>query len=277
MSPNQRCQPSPIIHTPRRFYWTSAWQHLAWLLFLIVLAASLQGSGITSLTIEDVLAIPGRIIYVIDQMFPPSLERIKMVSVSMVQTLEMALVGNLVGIPVSLVLGVLAARNLSPHPAVYFSTRCIVTFLRTTPTLVWAIFLIVAVGLGPRAGTITLVIATIGFCGRFFAEAMEEIDPGPSEALTAIGARKFGLIICAVFPAALPAFINTALFNLEHTTRSSTVLGIVGAGGIGIELMVSIKTFHYDEAATIMMFVFVLVIGVEQLCAWIRRQVLQAS
>jgi phosphonate transport system permease protein len=104
---------------------------------------------------------------------------------------------------------------------------------------------------------------------------MEENDPGPGEALTAIGARKFGIIICAVFPAALPAFINTALFNLEHTTRSSTVLGIVGAGGIGIELMVSIKTFHYDEAATIMMFVFVLVVGVEQVCAWIRRQVLQ--
>jgi phosphonate transport system permease protein len=222
-----------------------------------------------------VIALPAQVLYVIDQMFPPSIERIKMVSVSMLQTLEMALVGNLIGIPVSLVLAVLAARNLSPHPVIYFCTRCIVTFLRTTPTLVWAIFLIVAVGLGPRAGTITLIIATIGFCGRFFAEAMEEIDPGPGEALTAIGARKFGVIICAVFPAALPAFINTALFNLEHTTRSSTVLGIVGAGGIGIELMVSIKTFHYDEAATIMMFVFVLVVGVEQLCAWIRRQVLQ--
>jgi phosphonate transport system permease protein len=72
----------------------------------------------------------------------------------------------------------------------------------------------------------------------------------------------------------MPAFINTALFNLEHTTRSSAVLGIVGAGGIGIELMVSIKTFHYDEAATILIFVFVMVMSVEQLCAWIRRKIL---
>ena len=124
------------------------------------------------------------------------------------------------------------------------------------------------------AGTVTLILATVGFCGRFFAEAMEEIDPGPREALTALGANKTGAIFCSVIPDALPSFINTALFNLEHTTRSSAVLGIVGAGGIGIELMVSIKTFRYDEAATIMILVFIMVIAVEQVCAAIRRKIL---
>lgn len=236
--------------------------------------ASFDGAGITDLTLAELLNIPKQVLYVLNQMLPPSLERLPMVGRAMLQTLEMAFVGNLLGIPIGFGLAILSARNLSPHPLVYYVARFLVTFLRTTPSLVWAIFLIVAVGLGPRAGSVTLAIATIGFCGRFFAEAMEEVDPGPREALTAIGASPIGAVMCTIIPAAIPAFINTALFNLEHTTRSSAVLGIVGAGGIGIELMVSIKTFHYDEAATIMALVFIMVSGVEQLCARIRSRVL---
>jgi phosphonate transport system permease protein len=263
-----------MVPPPPRLRRLPAWQYLLAVLFAAFFLASLQGSGITSLGLDDLLHIPQQILYVAKQMFPPSLERVDMVAKAMLQTFEMALIGNLIGIPLSFILAVGGARNLYPHPIIYYMTRGLVTFLRTTPSLVWAIFLIVAVGLGPRAGTVTLAIATIGFCGRFFAEAMEEVDPGPREALMALGAGRTGSIICAVFPAAVPAFINTALFNLEHTTRSSAVLGIVGAGGIGIELMVSIKTFHYDEAATIMIFVFLMVMGIEQFCAWIRRAIL---
>jgi phosphonate transport system permease protein len=101
-----------------------------------------------------------------------------MVVRAMLQTLEMALIGNMVGIPISFGLAVLGARNLTPHPMIYYTVRPLVTFLRTTPSLIWAIFLIAAVGLGPRSGTLTLMIATIGFCGRFLAESMEEVDPG---------------------------------------------------------------------------------------------------
>ena len=260
---------------PPRFYRPPLWQYLLYLLFGVFLVVALDGSGLSRLSWRDVAAMPGQVLYVLDQMFPPSLARLEMVGRAMLQTVEMALVGNLAGIPVSLALAVLGARNLSPHPTIYAVTRLFVTFLRTTPSLVWAIFLIVAVGLGPRAGTVTLFLATIGFCGRFFAEAMEEVDPGPREALTAMGASRGGAIVCAVIPAAMPALINTALFNLEHTTRSSAVLGIVGAGGIGIELLVSIKTFRYDEAATIIIFVFLVVMAVEQLCGRIRRRVLE--
>jgi len=268
-------EPTKASHLPPRFYHPPLWQYLLFLVLGVFLLVSLEGSGLTQPTWQDLLNIPGKVLYILEQMFPPSFQRLETVGRAMLQTLEMALIGNLIGIPLSLGLAVLCARNLTPHPLVYAVTRLFVTFLRTTPSLVWAIFLIVAVGLGPRAGTVTLVLATIGFCGRFFAEAMEEVDPGPREALTAMGASRTGAIVCAVIPAAMPAFINTALFNLEHTTRSSAVLGIVGAGGIGIELMVSIKTFHYDEAATIIMLVFLVVMGVEQLCARIRRRVLQ--
>jgi phosphonate transport system permease protein len=275
--PSSALERAKGLPPPPRFYHPPLWQYLLLALGTAFFLDSLEGSGVTRLAWRDVAGIPGQVLYVLDQMFPPSFQRLAMVCRAMLQTLEMALIGNLVGLPLSLALAVLGARNLSPHPLVHAVTRMLVTFLRTTPSLVWAIFMIVAVGLGPRAGTVTLILATIGFCGRFFAEAMEEVDPGPREALTALGAGRSGTIACAVIPAAMPAFINTALFNLEHTTRSSAVLGIVGAGGIGIELMVSIKTFHYDEAATIILLVFLVVMAVEQLCSRVRRRVLQAK
>ena len=130
------------------------------------------------------------------------------------------------------------------------------------------------VGLGPFAGTLAIMIDTIGFCGRFFAEAMEEVDKGPQEALEALGASRMGTIFCAVIPAALPSFVNTALFSLEKATRSSVVLGLVGAGGIGIELKVSMDMFMYSEASTIIILIFGLVLLVEQGSSRLRKMVM---
>jgi phosphonate transport system permease protein len=267
-----RPQKSPL--PPPRFRRPAWWQHLLVLAFLGSMMAAFDSLDITQLAGEDLQRIPQQMLTVGKQMLPPSCARLGAVSHALVQTLEMALVGNVIGLPLSLLLAVLAARNLTPHTGVYYATRGLLTLLRTTPALVWALFLIVAVGLGPRSGTLTLVLLTMGFCGRFFAEAMEEVNAAPQEALTALGATKTGILFCAVLPAALPSCINTALFNLEHSTRSSTVLGIVGAGGIGIELMVSLKTFRYDEAATILLLVFLMVMMVEQVCAAIRRRMM---
>jgi phosphonate transport system permease protein len=131
------------------------------------------------------------------------------------------------------------------------------------------------VGLGPFAGMLTLVVDAIGFCGRFFAEAMEEADKGPQEALTALGAGRSEIVFSAVLPAAMPSMINSALFTLEKATRASVVLGLVGAGGIGIELKVAMDLFQYDQAATIIIGVFLLVLVVERLSSALRRIILK--
>jgi phosphonate transport system permease protein len=154
------------------------------------------------------------------------------------------------------------------------AARGCIAFFRTVPDLVWAIFFIIVVGLGPAAGVLALMIDKIGFAGRFFAEAMEEADRNPQEALRAIGAGRVSVIAAAVLPAALPSMVNTALFSLEKATRSSVVLGLVGAGGIGIELQVSMELFRYPEAATIIIAIFALVIAVEQCSAWLRRRLI---
>jgi phosphonate transport system permease protein len=186
----------------------------------------------------------------------------------------MAVAGTVLGLALSVPLAILAAPSLSPHPLVVWAVRGLIAFFRTVPDLVWAIVFVIAVGLGPAAGVLALMIDTIGFAGRFFAEAMEETDKGPREALTAIGARPSGIIFSSVMPQAMPSMINTSLFSLEKATRGSVVLGLVGAGGIGIELKVSLELFDYDQAATIIIAIFLLVLAVERASTAVRARVI---
>ena len=149
-----------------------------------------------------------------------------------------------------------------------------VTLSLSVPDLVWALIFVIMVGLGPFAGTLAIMVDTIGFCARFFAESMEEVDPSPQESLTALGASRTGVVFCSIIPATLPAFVNTSLFALEKATRSSVILGLVGAGGIGIELKVSMDMFEYSEAATIIIAIFLLVLAVEQVSSRLRNRII---
>jgi phosphonate transport system permease protein len=235
------------------------------------LVASLQGIGFSASGFVAGLPNMGRMV---GEMFPPSFERMGPVGKALLETFQMALVGTVAGVLLSLPLAVLATRHLSPSVVVYQAGRALIALFRTVPDLVWALFFVVAVGLGPFAGTLAITIDIIGFCGRFFAEAMEEADRGPQEALHALGAGRSAVIAAAVIPAAMPSIVNTSLFSLEKATRSSVVLGLVGAGGIGIELQVSMDLFRYAEASAIIMAIFVLVVAVEQCSAWLRRRLI---
>ncbi|MCJ2163202.1 MULTISPECIES: phosphonate ABC transporter, permease protein PhnE [unclassified Pseudodesulfovibrio] len=214
------------------------------------------------------------IVDLVSEMFPPSLRRIDAVALSLLETLQMALVGTVFGVLFSLVLGILASKSQTPNKVLYYVSRNVIALFRTVPDLIWALFFVIMVGLGPFAGTLAIMIDTIGFCGRFFAEEMEEVDKGPQEALEALGASRIGTVFCAVIPAALPSFVNTALFSLEKATRSSVVLGLVGAGGIGIELKVSMDMFMYSEASTIILLIFGLVLVVEQFSSRLRKMII---
>ena len=210
----------------------------------------------------------------VSQMFPPDLSRLSPVLVSLLETFQMAVVGTVLGIALSLPLAVMASAKHSPHPVLRVAFRGLIAFFRTVPDLIWALVFVIAVGLGPAAGTLAIMIDTIGFCARFFAEAMEEADDSPQEALTAMGAGRTGLLFSAVYPQVIPSFIATGLFALEKATRSSVVLGLVGAGGIGIELKVAMDFFSYDLACMIIISIFVLVLMVEQASGWLRARVL---
>ena len=218
----------------------------------------------------------GAMIEKLSEMLPPDLSRLGAVSNALLVTFQMALVGTILGVLISFPVAIFAARNLSPHAIFYHLARGFISLARTVPDLIWAIFFVITVGLGPFAGVLALMMDTIGFCGRFFAEAMEETDPGPAEALTAIGARPWDIIFCAVLPASMPSLVASSLFSLEKAVRSSVVLGLVGAGGIGVELKVSMDMFRYAEAATIILAIFVLVLLVEQVSSAIRKRIIES-
>jgi len=208
------------------------------------------------------------------QMVPPDISRIGPELMSLLETFQMALVGTVFGVLMSVPLAILATRQHTPNRFVYHAARGLVSLFRTVPDLIWALFFVVTVGLGPFAGALALMIDTMGFCGRFFAESMEEADEGPQEALTAMGAAHRDIVFSAVLPSALPAMINTSLFSLEKATRSSVVLGLVGAGGIGLELKVAIDLFDYSQAATIILCIFILVLLVERCSTALRQRVM---
>ena len=213
--------------------------------------------------------------------WPPSTARLGALSSAMVETFQMALVGTIVGVIVSVPLAILAARGVARGGIVsrilYSSSRLLIALFRTVPDLVWALIFVITVGLGPFAGTLAIAVDTVGFCGRFFAEAMEDVDKAPSEALTAAGASRADTIFCAVIPAAMPSFITTSLFALEKATRSSVVLGLVGAGGIGIELKVAIDLFDYQTAMSIILMIFVLVLAVERIGTIVRSRIIEGN
>jgi phosphonate transport system permease protein len=208
------------------------------------------------------------------QMFPPDISRIDRIALKMLETLQMAVAGAALGLVFAVPFAILATDRLSPHPLIRIAARSVIALFRTIPDLVWAIFFIIMVGLGPAAGVLAIMVDKIGFAGRFFAEAMEEADTGPQDALRAIGASRMGIIFSSVFPACLPSFTATSLFALEKAVRGSAALGLVGAGGIGVDLKVAFDLFNYDEALTIILMLLALVMIVEQGSSWIRSKLI---
>jgi len=258
---------------PARFEAPRGPAFLLYLAAIALLVVSVDGAEISLIELVEGVPNMGRIL---GQMFPPDPDRLVPVLRSLVETFQMAVAGTAIGVVLSVPLAICASRRHSPHPALYVAARGVISLFRTVPDLFWALFFVATVGLGPFAGAITLVVDTIGFCGRFFAEAMEEAETGPQEALTALGATPGGVMFTGVLPAALPSLINTGLFSLEKATRASVVLGLVGAGGIGMELKVAMDMFQYDQACTIILAVFVLVLAVEQVSSRLRRKVMTA-
>ena len=271
--PARRCR-TVALEKPPRFVRPSPLRFLLLCAGLAFFVASLRGADVSFGHFAK--GIPN-LIRLLGEMLPPDPSRIGLIAERLFQTFQMAVVGTALGIVLSAPLAVCASRVHAPLRILYYAARAVIALARTVPDIVWALFCIVLVGLGPFAGTLAIAIETVGFCGRFFAEAMEDAEPGPQEALAALGATRLGIVVSAVLPAALPSLINVSLFCLEKSTRSSVVLGIVGAGGIGVQLKVAMDFFHYNEAAMIIIAIFVLVSAVEHFSALLRASVLGRS
>jgi len=256
---------------PSRFERPGALQFLGYVAVILIIFWALDGAGWSA---SRLISSPPKLADFFSRAWPPSTHNLDRLAWKMVETLQIAVAGAAIGIVLSLPVALLAARGVLVGRGVTMAVRIMLGFIRAVPDLAWALVFVVAVGLGSFAGMLAIVIDTIGYCGRFFADDMENADPGPAEALTATGARRIDIAACAIIPAALPAFVSTSLFGLEKAVRASTILGLVGAGGIGIELKVGFDLFDYPTALTVILMIAVVVIAVEQLGAVLRAAIM---
>lgn len=211
---------------------------------------------------------------IISRMFPPNLSTLPDLLKPTLETLEIAFWGTGLAVVLSLPIAFFGARNLSPSPVLYNLTRSIYNFQRGVPELVFAVIFVAAVGLGAFPGVLALAVHAAGVLGKFYADAIENVDPGPIEALQATGATKFQLIAYAVWPQMLPEFVTATLQRFEVNVRAAFVLGLVGAGGLGYELEMAMRLFKYGELLTILLVIFVAVTVIDWISNRVRRLVL---
>ena len=193
------------------------------------------------------------------------------------ETFNMALLATLIGSSLALLLSFLAAKNTAPNSFIYFTTRRVLEFFRGVPEIIFAILFVWALGIGPIAGIIAMTLHTTGSLGKLFSEVHENSDIRPREALKASGGNwlsemKFGLL-----PQVLPNLISYILLRFEINIRASTILGFVGAGGIGQELYLVINFNYYEEVSAIILLIIFTVISIDLLSGYLRKNVIEAD
>jgi len=191
----------------------------------------------------------------------------------LVESLAMTAAATIVGLFLSIPVGLGAARNLVP-PAVYGACRSILALFRAFHEIILAILFVAMFGFGPFAGVTTLVVGTVGFLGKLLAEAVEEMDPRPVEALTTAGATWPARIVFGVFPQVMPRILGLALYRLDINFRESAVIGLVGAGGIGATLTTAFSRYEFESVSAILILIIALVFAAEVISGRLRKRLL---
>lgn len=247
-----------------------AWVAAAVALTMAALQWSAQGAQLSAS--ELAAGIP-QIADFLSRTFPPDWRILESLVAPAIETVQIAIWGTLLGVLGALPVSFLAARNLNVNPWLYRATRQSLNVIRSINELILALVFVAAVGLGPFPGVLALALHGIGMLGKFFAESIEEIDEGPLEALRSTGARPLQVIVFGVLPQVITAWIAVILYRFEVNLRSATVLGMVGAGGLGFELVSSLKLFKYQETATCIVVITVMVIVADMISNRLRAAI----
>ncbi len=206
---------------------------------------------------------------ILGRMFPPDFSRWELLMRGMLESVQMALAASFFGMLLAIPLGLCAAINLVPKP-VYLAARAILALTRTFHEVIVAIFFVKIFGFGPLAGVLTLIVASLGFIGKMLAEDIENMNMGQVEAVRATGASFPRLLIYGITPQILPRYLGVSIYRLDANVRHSTVVGIVGAGGIGQTLAASFSRYDYDFSLAILLSIISLVFLGEFFSNWVR-------
>jgi phosphonate transport system permease protein len=243
--------------------------------YLLAVAAFVVSVQTVDVIPEFLYDAPEQVVDLFARMWPMDLKYYpKSVHAALIETLHIATLGTILSLGLALPVGILAARNVVPIAAINQLAKLILVSSRSVNSLVWALLFVAVFGPGALAGTLAIAFRSIGFVGKLFGEALEEANRGPVEALTAAGAPWPSTFLKAYWPQVQPAFWSIALFRWDINIRESAVLGLVGAGGIGVALDTALTLLYWDQVAVVLATIFAVVILAEIIVTTIRSRII---
>ena len=257
---------APIL-AEARLHSRRQWQRLAAIVAVCAAALAITGFFDATRFIEGGPALA----QLASEMVPPDFTRWRHWLRPLLDTLAMSIAGTALAVVLSLPLSLLAAPNTSPNAWVQRVARTLLAALRSVPEIILGILFVAAVGFGALPGVLALALHSVGMVAKFYAEAIEHVDPRPLEAASAAGATRGQVIAHAVLPQVLPQLADITIYRWEYHFRASAVLGIVGAGGIGFELMAALRLIQYDQVAAILLTILACVVVVDAIGARLRK------
>ena len=243
--------------------------NLAMLIFIVIFSFNYLDVGI----LQIITSIPNLINFITVNFMPPNFSNISMFVDAAFDTILFAIVGTYISALLSFFFGILMADSLTPNPIVGYAVRFFISFLRNIPVLIWVSLMVFVFGIGNMVGLIGLVLATVGFLSRSYAESINEIAGSKLEAMRASGANLFQLIFHGLIPEFAPAWLNWTLFSFEINIRASAILGIVGAGGMGILIQTNLNLRNFPQASALIIILIGMVLATEFLVNLLRRKV----
>lgn len=249
--PRKPFNPAPV--------WLSAWLAVLW---LIVIDLDLSFETL-AYGVEDMAEYFSRY-------GSPDFSNLSRYLELMAQTIATAVWGTAFALVVAFVLAPLAARNLTTGPGMYRAARELLNFMRAMPDLLLALIFVAAMGLGPLPGALALGVHTAGFLGKFFAESLERVDGGVIEAVQTAGASRTQVVMYAGWPSILREALGYTLYIMDRNVRMAAVLGLVGAGGIGLALHDTLRLFQYEESAALIAVILTVLLAFDYFSTWLR-------
>ncbi|MCO4054279.1 MAG: phosphonate ABC transporter, permease protein PhnE [Bosea sp.] len=241
-------------------------------LLLLLVGYIVYAAGILQITWARFLIGLDQGAIFLQRMWPPNVQaqKVELIKDGMLESLQIAVLATAFGVLLALPLGLMAARNLAPS-WLSWTARAFIALLRTFHPVIVAILFVKAVGFGALAGVLALVVASMGFVGKLFAEAIEEISMKQVEAVRATGAGFLGVLIMGVLPQVMARFVGFVIYQLDSNLRNSTMVGIVGGGGIGATLFTAYQRFDYDVVLTILLVIIAIIMAFELISTRIRK------
>ena len=240
------------------------------LVILILVVLTAVSVRITGFNFSVLVKKGSKFFDILKAMFPPNTAYLGKIWQPLLDTIKMSFLGSFIGAMLAIPFAIAAASNIVTNRVVVFLVRLFLSLVRTLPTLVCALIATYIFGLGTMAGTCAIAVFTFAYVGKQLFEIIETVDMGPYEAMEALGATKLRAFVTAVFPQVLPTYLSVSLFCLEGNVRYASILGYVGAGGIGAPLIFAMSAYRWNEVGAILLGLIVLVLIIEWISSRIR-------